>query len=152
MRNGNAVFWTACLVLPGALSAQEQAAQNVVAIEFSGLHRTTASFAQDIVRLRPGDKSDKAALDEAVARLLRTGRFQTVSYKLDEQPEGVRVVFEVHERTIVSKIDFEGNSKFRDGQLKDSVTQKIGEVADWFAVRDGRESIVANTAKPATAT
>jgi len=143
MRYRNVVFWTACLVLPRALSAQEQAARNIISVEFTGLHRTTASFAQDIVRLRPGDRAEQAALDEAVARLLRTGRFQTVSYKLDEQPDGVRVVFEVHERTIVSTIDFEGNSKFRDGQLKESVTQKVGEVVDWFAVRDGRESIVA---------
>jgi len=143
MGNGKVVFWTACLALPRVLFAQEQAAQNIVSVEFTGLHRTTASFAQDIVRLRPGDQSDKAALDEAVARLIRTGRFQTVSYKLDEQPDGVRVVFEVHERTIVSTIDFEGNRKFRAGQLKDSVTQKIGEVVDWFAVRDGRESIIA---------
>ena len=143
MRYCNVVVWTAFLVLPKAQSAQEQAARNIVTIEFTGLHRTTASFAQDIVRLRANDRADKAALDEAVARLLRTGRFQTVTYQLDEQPDGVRVVFEVLERTIVSTIDFEGNNKFRDGQLKDSVSQKVGEVIDWFAVRDGRDSIIA---------
>ena len=134
------VFLVVCTAV---VSAQEQAARNIVSVEFTGLHRTTAAFAQDIVRLRPGDRAEKAALDEAVARLLRTGRFQTASYELVEQPAGVRVVFEVHERTIVASIDFEGNSKFRDGQLKDSVSQKTGEVVDWFAVRDGRESIIA---------
>ncbi len=133
----------AVLLLTGSLDAQEAGERRIVDVQFTGLIRTSASFAQDIVRLRPGDKPDKAALDEAVTRLLRTGRFQTVSYKLDEQADGVRVVFEVHERTIVSAIDFEGNSKFRDGQLKDSVTQKTGEVVDWFAVRDGRDSIIA---------
>ncbi|MEK7756102.1 MAG: POTRA domain-containing protein, partial [Planctomycetota bacterium] len=105
------VFLVVCTAV---VSAQEQAARNIVSVEFTGLHRTTASFAQDIVRLRPGDRAEKAALDEAVARLLRTGRFQTASYELVEQPAGVRVVFEVHERTIVASIDFEGNSKFRD--------------------------------------
>lgn len=135
--------WSVVLALPGAVSAQEQAARNITAIEFTGLHRTTVSFAQDIVRVRAGDAFSQAALDEAVTRLLRTGRFQSASYKLDEQPDGVRVTFEVHERVIVTSIDFEGNSKFRDGQLKDSVSQKVGEVVDWFAVRDGQEAIAA---------
>ena len=144
MRVNGFLFVGVLLVVHGTVvSAQEQAARNIVSIEFTGLHRSTASFAHDIVRLRPGDSAEKGGLDEAVARLLRTGRFQTVRYKLDEQPDGVRVVFEVHERTIVSLIEFEGNKKFREGQLKDSVTQKTGEVVDWFAVRDGRESIIA---------
>jgi len=133
----------AVLLLTGSLHAQEAWERRIVDVQFTGLIRTSSTFAQDIVRLRPGDRAEKAALDEAVARLLRTGRFQTVTHKLDEQPDGVRVVFEVHERTIVSMIDFEGNSKFRDGQLKDSVSQKTGEVVDWFAVRDGRDSIIA---------
>ena len=143
MRFGQVVCWCVGLLAPGVLWGQEEAARSILAVEFTGLHRTTAAFAQDIVRVRVGDRYDKAALDEAVARLLRTGRFQTADYKLDEQPAGVRVIFEVHERPIVSSIKFEGNSKFREGQLKDSVTQKIGEVVNWFAVRDGREAIIA---------
>jgi outer membrane protein insertion porin family len=143
MRFGQVVCWSVGLLAPGVLWGQEEAARSILAVEFTGLHRTTAAFAQDIVRVRAGDRHDKAALDEAVARLLRTGRFQTADYKLDEQPAGVRVIFEVHERPIVSSIKFEGNSKFREGQLKDSVTQKVGEVVDWFAVRDGREAVIA---------
>ncbi len=143
MRYGIVVFWSACALLPNALLAQEEAAPRIVAVEFSGLHRTSAAFAQDIARVRVGDEFSKPALDGAVERLLRTGRFQTVSYKSEEQPGGVRVIFEVHERVIVSSIGFEGNEKFREGKLKDSVSQKVGEVVDWFAVRDSRETIVA---------
>ncbi len=142
MRYGTIVSLLACLILPRGLSAQE-AGRVVVAVEFTGLHKTTEAFAQDIVRLRAGDRADKSALDDAVARLLRTGRFETVAYKIHDEPDGASVVFEVHERTIVTSIEFEGNNKFRDGQLKDSVSQKTGEIVDLFAIKDGREAIIA---------
>lgn len=103
----------------------------------------TAAYCQDIAGLRAGAVFDKAALDDAATRLLRTGRFQAATYKTEETPEGVRIIFEVKERPIVTAIKFAGNSKFRDGQLKEVVTQKVDTPADWFTVRDSRDAIVA---------
>ncbi len=136
-----ASFVCAAWPIGGALRAQEPVGPQVAVVEFTGLQRTTLTFAQDIVRLRVGDAADKAALDEAAARLVRTGRFTDVQYKTEPAADGVRVVFEVTERTLVTAIKFEGNTKFRDGALKDVVGQKIGEAADVFAIRDGRDAI-----------
>jgi len=121
---------------------QDQPARTVAAVEFSGLKHTGETFARDIVRIKAGDAFDKAALDEAVARLLRTGRFQTAQYRSDEQPDGVRVTFELAERVVVTAIRFEGNTEFREGTLKGEVKQKVNEPVDMFTVRDGRDAIV----------
>ena len=129
--------WTA------VLSAQEQPARTIQAVEFDGLARTGEAFVRDIVRVAPGDPLDTASLDEAVTRLLQTGRFLSVTWKLDEDAEGVRVTFELREQPIVTAISFEGNEKFSDKRLREEVSQRVRSPIDWFAVRDGRESIIA---------
>ena len=128
---------------PATAAAQNEPARTITTVEFTGLSRINRTFVEDVVRVRAGDASDKSALDEAVARLLRTGRFAAASYTLTEEAEGVRVVFELRERPNVTKILFEGNKKYRDGQLRDEVSQKPDQPVDWVAVRDGREAILA---------
>lgn len=133
---------TFCLYALPRAQAQDQPAKVITAVEFAGLKSTGETFVRDLVRVKAGDAFDKAALDEAVTRLLRTGRFQTAQYRSDEQPDGVRVTFDLSERVVVTAIRFEGNTEFREGTLKGEVTQKINEPVDWFAVRDGRDAVV----------
>ena len=132
----------ALLALPGSLAAQDKPQATIKAVEFSGLARTSTAYAQDVARARVGDPLDSSVLDEAVRRLLGTGRFLSASYNLVEQDDGVRVVFALHERPIVTAIRFEGNARFKDGELKGHVGVKKGEPVDWFAVREGRDAIV----------
>lgn len=129
--------------LAAGLAGAAQQPARMASVEFVGLNRVTVSYCQDITGVKAGGVFDKASLDEAATRLLRTGRFQAATFKTEETPDGIRVVFEVKERPTITAIQFKGNSKFRDGQLKEVVTQKIDEPADWFAVRDGRDAIMA---------
>lgn len=123
--------------------AQPEREQIIKAVEFAGLIRTSEVYVRDMVRVRPGDTLDTTVLDEAVTRLLRTGRFLSVTYDLTEDGDGVRVTFELREHPVVSAIRFEGNKKFGDGRLKEQVAQKVGSPVDWLAVRNGREAIIA---------
>lgn len=125
------------------MDAQDQPARTIQTIEFVGLARTSDALVRDIVRVVPGGPVDAKALDAAVARLLRTGRFLTAAWKVQDVPDGVQVIFEVREHPIVTAIRFEGNQKFGDQHLKKEVAQEIGRPVDWFAIRDGRGSIVA---------
>ena len=77
---------TFCVYASPRAQAQDQPAKAITAVEFAGLKRTGETFVRDIVHIKAGDAFDKAALDEAVTRLLRTGRFQTAQYRSDEQP------------------------------------------------------------------
>ncbi|MHC4696342.1 MAG: BamA/OMP85 family outer membrane protein [Planctomycetota bacterium] len=131
------------MALPVGAAAQETPERVIISVEFTGLARTDAVFVQDVARVKVGDRFDARTLDDAVTRLLRTGRFLSAKYILDDQPEGVRVTFELHERRVVTSIRFEGNAKFGDGQLGKQVTLKEGDAVDWFAVRDGRDAIIA---------
>ncbi len=115
----------------------------IESVEYEGLKRISTVFVEDIANIKAGEQADKTVLDAAVDRLLRTGRFLSVTHEVQAGATGVRVVFKLRERPIVSKIRFEGLSKYRAGQLKDVMTIKEGEPVDMFAVRDGERSIEA---------
>ena len=113
--------------------------QVITSVEFVGLQRTAPAMAHDVVNIRVGSPVNRAALDEAVARLLRTGRFTNAQYNI---LEGGRIVFEVVERSSITSIRFEGATIFRENTLKAEVPQKIGEPLDVSAVREGRDAIL----------
>ena len=133
--------WLICATL---VTAQEQPPRTIGAVEFVGLARTSDTLARDIVRIAPGDPFAASALDEATTRLLRTGRFLTAEWRDEDLPDGVRIIFEVREHPLlVTAVRFEGNRKFNDSLLMKEITQTVGQPVDRFAIRDGRDSIVA---------
>lgn len=141
-----------CLGLAGvtllaAWPAQAQVPQPstglIKSIRFSGLTRTSPAFARDIVRVPTGVPVDTAVLDEAVNRLLRTGRFLSARYGLTEQPDGVIVTFTVTEHGEVTALRFEGNTAIKDGPLREVVAIKPGERVDQLAAALGVEAIIA---------
>lgn len=129
------------LALPAL--GQEQAPQRIQSIEVRGLLRTERSFVLDVLGTKVGDPADRASLDDAVQRLLRTGRFLSVRYELEQRDDGVAVVLQVSERINISAVRFKGNAKFRDTKLADQVGIKIGDPVDLFAIRGGVDTISA---------
>lgn len=130
--------WIVGLIAFSAPSAAQNA-QTIKAIEFRGLTRTAPAMAEDVVRLRAGDPIDRAALGEAVDRLLRTGRFTSVEFQIESD---ARVIFNVVERRLITEIKFQGTKIFRDRTLRAEVPQTIGEPLDISAVREGRDAIL----------
>ncbi len=126
-----------------ALMAQPAVAPTIREVMFAGLGRTPESVAREVAGLTAGDLADTPSLDSALERLLRSRRFLTVDYRLEPVDDGVRVVFDVRERTVVTAIRFEGNSELRDARLRPLVTHPLNVAVDWLAVRDGREAITA---------
>ncbi len=122
-------------------AAGEVAPRQIIRVEFSGLNRVPLRFAQDTVGVRVGDPFDTKVVDEAIRRLARSKRFSAVTYSLDETDEGVAITFQLRERTFVTSITFEGNTKFSSSELASQVLLQVGEPLDMFAVRDGVEAI-----------
>ncbi len=132
----------ATLVWLGGAIAQTQAAQTVSSVEFTGLERTSVNFVRDIAGVKTGDPFVVSSLDEAVVRLLGTGRFLSATYEHAEGPEGVGVVFRLRERATVTALRFEGNQEHSDSNLAKQVGLKVGDTLDLFLARDGRETVL----------
>jgi outer membrane protein insertion porin family len=133
-----------CIFSIGASMSSAQAPEvKIHAIECMGLRTTSPAYVLDLARVQVGDPYDAAKLEECITRLLRSRRFLSARFSVSEVPEGMAVTFHLRERPVVTAIRFEGLSKFRPGQLKAVVDVKIGDAADGYAVRDGRDAIVA---------
>ncbi len=111
-------------------------------VEFEGVAPAGEQFARGLVGIGPGSRLEIPALEAAISRLRSTGRFLEVRYRLVDEEEGVRVVFQLHERPVISTIRFEGNRELRDGELRKHVPLEQGQPVDVIAVREGREAIM----------
>jgi len=129
------------LALPAVLFAQEQPVRPIVSVVFIGLDRTEESFARDVAQITVGEPYDPQKLDEAVARLLRTGRFIGATHSVRDEQGGAVVTIEVRERSIVKSVSFEGNKKFSDKKLTAEVGVKVGGGINQLAISAGRDAI-----------
>lgn len=116
---------------------------SVASVQFLGRERSSETFVRDVARVSPGNPIDAGVLDDAVARLVRTGRFLSVTYETRAEADGVHVTFHLKERAVVTAIRFEGGSHFGDAKLREHVNLKVGDGVDLFAARDGRDGIAA---------
>ncbi len=133
-----------CASLGAAVSAGAQDGPLLIqAVEITGVSGASRTYAMDVAGLRPGQPFDAAALDAAVDRLLRTGRFLSARWDRQDLETGVKVVLALRERTVVTAIRFTGASHFSETKLLGQVPQKVNQPVDWFAVRDGQEAVLA---------
>lgn len=123
------------------VAGQQPSPDPIARVDIVGLNQVGGRYVRDVVRVQPGDAVDTQALDEAVSRLMRTGRFSAATYTLEDMQDGLVLTFRVRERAVVTAIRFEGNKHFKVGELKKQMLQKVDEPIDPFAVRDGMEAL-----------
>ncbi len=132
----------ATVVSSSATLAQQD--QPVVArIRFDGATRTTEAYMLSLIRSRPGGPFRQDVVDADALRLLRTGKFLSVTSDTQAGPEGTTIIFRVVERPTVHTIRFEGNHVIKDRALADKVPIEPGDPFDAFSVREGRDNILA---------
>ncbi len=133
------------LIVAALISIHPAAAQTpgepIAAVRFEGVAPSRQTYVEGIVRLKAGDAYDPAQVDEAVSRLLRTGRFWSVTGGGEASPAGPVVVFNLRERPVIAEIRFEGNTNMGTGRLIPLVPAKEGDLVDRFAVSEGAEAI-----------
>lgn len=122
---------------------QDVVSPPIIAVLFEGVERTSEAYLREIVQVRVGEPLNTDALDRDVARLVRTGRFDSVRYETRPEGGGVTVVFTLAERPVLKSIRFQGNSKIPDRDLKGKVPLKVGDPIDPDAVNEGLEAIAA---------
>ena len=146
---GRTPAWAWCvLIFLGAFAApaafgQDAADPAITAVEIDGIGRLSRSYVNGVARVRVGDPFRAEALDEAITRLLKTGRFWSATYDTRPSEGGVAVTIHVRERPAVTAVRFEGNTHFDDRRLRALVEVTAGDLVDRFTVESGRGAIEA---------
>ncbi len=118
MRVWRVLCLVSLLVAVLAVPSLAEEGANVAAVEVEGLERTVASYVTGALSTKVGQPLSYEKLDRDRDAIYDLGFYETVDYRVEEVPEGVRVVFTVKENPVVQALRFKGNVAYREEELK----------------------------------
>ncbi|MFW6106351.1 MAG: outer membrane protein assembly factor BamA, partial [Desulfovermiculus sp.] len=74
------------------------------------------------LQIREGDEYSVKSLNEEIKRLYETGYFDDVQVHVEEDTQGMRVVFEVQERPRLAGIEVKGNAAINDDDILEAMS------------------------------
>ena len=124
------------LGLTGPLGADELPS-TVVDVQIEGNETIPSSVILQKVLTQPGRQISNRQLREDKRNLMNTRWFYSVSERFDKTPQGEVLIFRVHERPIVRRVQFRGVvSKRRLKELASWTGLKVGSPFDHIANRE----------------
>src|SRR3989338_3563036 len=121
-----------CLPLAFATSGEG----TVKAIDVRGNKTVSSLTILAKVKTQTGQAVSSTVLNEDLKRLYGLGYFSDVRIEQEDLPDGVKVVFVVVEKPILSEIKIEGNKKIDNDAIKKEMRSTVGDFVDQKRVRD----------------
>ena len=119
----------------------EPSGDRIVRVVLRGNVRATAHRILGQMRLREGSLYSPAAVDEDLKRIYDLGEFDNVVIRPQREADGLVLVVEVTERPALERLEFDGNRKFDDKDLAETVGVKAGNLLDRHKVFAGARAI-----------
>ncbi len=110
-------------------------------VKVEGLRRTSEQSVMSAIATREGSPLDYDLIDRDVKSLYGLGQFRDVKVEQEPVSGGVRIVFIVDERPLVSEIAFAGNKKIKSEDLQTEVIQRTFAPLDEKAVAESMQRI-----------
>ncbi|MCA1593482.1 MAG: hypothetical protein LC754_12700 [Acidobacteria bacterium] len=108
-----------------AQQATRQQPARLMKIEFEGLAHVSQSEAVEASGLQVGQAIDQNVVDAAAERLLKSGLFKNLSYKMRKANGEATVSFKVEELRRSVPVIFDNFVWFTDEELKEAVRRKV---------------------------
>lgn len=112
------------------------AVKTISDIRVKGNSSVSTSTILSRLKLKPGDVFEENALNKELKRLYATGYFADVFVEVEDNPEGVIVIFTVVEKPMVKEIEFRGNARLKSERLADKVSVKKGTLLDFHVLSE----------------
>jgi outer membrane protein assembly factor BamA len=94
-------------------------------IEFVGLKRLTAQQAMDASGLKAGDSVTREAIDAAAEKLMQSGLFRKLGYKIHTANNETTLIFEVEEASRNLPVVFENFVWFSEDEIARAIRQDV---------------------------
>jgi outer membrane protein insertion porin family len=129
-RSGRAAFWIllACLVQARAQLVQPTVSQ--IEIKHVGPPAVSDALVRANIRVKAGDLYRPASVDDDISNLYSTGYFYNISVASQTDEKGVKLVYSLQGRPVLTEIKFVGNTKYKRAKLLKKVTSKVGQSLD----------------------
>jgi outer membrane protein insertion porin family len=131
---GLILVFIAVALLLGKVYAQELPI--VTAIEIEGLRRIEEGAIRARLSQKIGETLAPEKTTEDIKAIYGMGYFDDVKVEIKPFEGGIKVIYSVKEKPTVIRVDFQGNKKFRDPQLREQITLTPGAIADITLIND----------------
>lgn len=128
------LFFLAAAVFPSFSQSENDDwfwGKTVSEISFEGLRSVKKSELAGVTNSFIGKSFDEQFYNDILDRLYALAYFEEIEpyAKRDpKNPDKINLVFTVKEHAVVASIDFKGNKKIRNNELRDTVSMKTGDV------------------------
>lgn len=129
----------------GRLFAQE--GQRVLEVDVRGTTTVAKETVLAKVQTKPGNPYQEALISDDIRRIFALGYFTDVKADLEEQPEGLRLVFVVKEKPTIAAIEVEGHRVLGKPRVLELFAVTKGELYDPRKVKEGTDLIKAEYAR-----
>lgn len=125
-----------------SLSAQELPLVN--SIEVRGLKRIEEAAVKSKITQKTGEPLSAEKTTSDIKDIYKMGYFDDVNVEIEPLEGGVRVIYLIKEKPIIISIDFQGNKKQDDSDLKEKITITVNSIADTVLIQDNAEKLRAS--------
>ncbi len=137
-----ALLVVACMVgIPAIPAVCEELPDRIVDVRIEGNETIPSSVILQKIQTQPDRDVSSRQIREDKRSLMSTRWFYSVAERFEGTPQGPVLVFRVHERPIVSKVEFLGNDKIKTKQLASWTGLKVGSPFDHMANREAVKRI-----------
>jgi len=142
MRKTVLMFCFVCAVLAVyAYSVFSQEFPPVNSIEVRGLKRIEEAAVKSKITQKTGEPLSAEKTTNDIKDIYKMGYFDDVKVELEPLEGGVRVIYLIKEKPTIISIDFQGNKKYEDSDLKDKITITANSIADTVLIQDNAEKL-----------
>ena len=110
--------------------AQQEGEVTVADIRIEGNQTIPESIILQKIQAQPQRPISERLIREDIRSMMSTRWFFSVKERLDDTPEGLILVYTVHEKPIVQRVEFQGNKKVKLKHLKAWTGLKVGSPFD----------------------
>ena len=110
-------------------------------IEIKGLKRIEESAVKAKITQKIGETLSQEKTNEDIKNIFKMGYFDDVLAEIEPFEGGIRLIYVVKEKPIITKIEFQGNQEFKDSKLKEKITISTGAIADAVLIQDNANKL-----------
>ncbi|MGR3179630.1 MAG: outer membrane protein assembly factor BamA [Candidatus Anammoxibacter sp.] len=91
-------------------------------IEIVGNKRISAAAIKSTITTKEGDIYSASSISKDVDAIWSLGFFDSIDVEVEPVTDGIKIVFQVYERSVVKSIRFIGNDRISDKKLKETIS------------------------------
>jgi len=121
--------------------SQEIDEEVIVKIEIKGLRSLTKDYVMGKIRSRESSYFYASIVKEDIKSLYATGHFSMINFETEKTPKGIILKISLVEKPLLTAIEFVGNQKIKEKDLKKKISSSVGSPADEAKIKQDMNTI-----------